>query len=52
MCFLNQSRHVLLVQHTLDGVAAKRLPRAMLEDSSVNVIRLTAHLASDAIFSR
>ena len=35
-----------VVQHTLDCVAAKRLPRAMLEDSSVNVIRLTAHLTS------
>ena len=35
-----------IVQHTLDCVAAKRLPRAMLEDSSVNLIQLTAHLAS------
>ena len=35
-----------VVQRTLDCVAAKRLPRAMLEDSGVNVIRLTAHLAS------
>ena len=35
-----------VVQHTLDCVAAKRLPRAMLEDSSVNVIRPTAHVAS------
>ena len=27
-----------VVQHTLDCVAANRLPRAMREDSSVNVI--------------
>ena len=35
-----------VVQHTLDCVAAKRLPRAILEDSSVSVNRLTAHLVS------
>ena len=35
-----------VVQHTLDCVAVNRLPRAMLEDSNVNVIRLTAHLVS------
>ena len=35
-----------VVQHTLHCVAAKRIPRAMIEDSSVNVIRPTAHVAS------
>ena len=39
-----------VVQHILDLIVAKRLPRVVLEDSVLDVCRLFAHLVSKRLF--
>ena len=52
VCFLNESyQKTDVVQHILDVIVAKRLPRAVLEDSVLYVRRILARLVSILLMS-